>query len=437
MGMSHAVAVWIPGVDVDAEKLEELVKKSCQRHEELGFWVFTRETPAATCIVAPLDEHPELEGELGLLDEVAAKLAKTFRRRTWSLFAFFGSADWMQVVAFSEKGKKRWVEASNEGGGDDDQVTADGELWVGDGVGQPYWRMVSELASRPVPDDVVGLGLKPAFDLASIPGWELQREFSISRRPLEPGTQEWAALDLPVFKVVERASVPLTEIEVLAGWPEDERASTQRETVRGLVSREAPSVGLSFVGVCDKLEMALSDALRAIAWPVETTKLYVRLPGLDKPRYLAVKLGELVLHYPADLEHRYFSSSAVILETSSGDAQTLTLHRARMLGAGHQSEAVERVLRVALSTDEWLFSALDLIRERRLVPVAAKPSDRTWRVFSHPDGRVWSVAPTSEGFWLRLGAPDDDPVIKERKGEALQPLIDEQLAEGFVEAQPA
>ncbi len=63
------------------------------------------------------------------------------------------------------------------------------------------------------------------------------------------------------------------------------------------------------------------------------------------------------------------------------------------------------------------------------------PGAPPWREFHHPDGRVWSIRAGGPGYQLRIGAENDDPVLKERSsGRALRDiegLVAEQQADGF------
>jgi hypothetical protein len=218
---------------------------------------------------------------------------------------------------------------------------------------------------------------------------------------------------------------------VLPGWTDEVLAETQRGNAQSQLSREVRSLGLSFIGVCESLEAALSQTLQALPWKSPPARLYMRLPTAETPRYLSVKLGEVLLHYPADLWLRAVGDT-VTFETADGAEQTLPWSRPSLLSG--VSPAVERLLQTTAPSDDWLFVVLDLIRARKLEPSAPKTEAQQWRVFKHPDGRVWSVSASTDGYWLRLGAPDDDPVLKERRGEQAEPLIAEQLAEGFIEA---
>lgn len=66
------------------------------------------------------------------------------------------------------------------------------------------------------------------------------------------------------------------------------------------------------------------------------------------------------------------------------------------------------------------------------------PAELPWREFRHADGRVWAIRLGGPGYQLRIGAENDDPVLKERaSGQALrdiEALIAEQVADGFTSA---
>lgn len=66
------------------------------------------------------------------------------------------------------------------------------------------------------------------------------------------------------------------------------------------------------------------------------------------------------------------------------------------------------------------------------------PTEVPWRVFTHADGRVWSIRLGGPGYQLRIGAPDDEPVLKERASAQpqrdVEKLIAEQLVDGFTAA---
>jgi|GEM_PF-2516418 hypothetical protein len=75
----------------------------------------------------------------------------------------------------------------------------------------------------------------------------------------------------------------------------------------------------------------------------------------------------------------------------------------------------------------------DLSAEHRFETLV--PSPAPWRAYRHPDGRVWSIRVGGPGYQLRIGAPDDEPVLKERASTRplrdLEALIAEQVADGF------
>jgi hypothetical protein len=192
MSMSHAAAVWIPSTGHDIDTLKTIL----QRHnagDHLSYDFFTRSAPEATCIVVPLDDNPDAQMDESLLEAAAADIAKTLKTRAYALYAFFGSGDWMSVTAFAATGERRWSE------GDDDEpplkrmrttakalgmrLSDDPEPDDDDGgyvptvneITFPYWRMVSEL-EQPLVEDMLGLGLKPAFDLDFVEGWQCAGE---------------------------------------------------------------------------------------------------------------------------------------------------------------------------------------------------------------------------------------------------------------------
>ena len=57
----------------------------------------------------------------------------------------------------------------------------------------------------------------------------------------------------------------------------------------------------------------------------------------------------------------------------------------------------------------------------------------------HPDGRVWSIRSGKDCYFLRLGAAEQQPIVRRRPSEDVQRdvdgLIADQCADGFV-AQP-
>jgi hypothetical protein len=156
--MSHAAAVWIPGNTHDPRRIEALVSAHCE-HEALDFDLATRATPPTTCLVAPLDERDELQMDFELLNQTAAALARALRTPTYALYGFFGSGDFLMINAFSASGAERW-----SAGSEDDDPKA------------PYWKMLEEVAPG-FTADVLGLCVKPAFDLGFIDGWRASASF--------------------------------------------------------------------------------------------------------------------------------------------------------------------------------------------------------------------------------------------------------------------
>lgn len=189
MVMSHAAAIWIPSTGHNLGVLGDVFAKNAVGAGR-GL-VYDRKLPAVTCLVVPLDDNVDGQLDFDLLTEAAAAAAKTFKTRAYALYGFFGSADWLQVTAFSSTGKERWIEAAAEKPNAKKLRTIAGTLGlrvqgqrstkanarspVVTSITFPYWRMVAE-SKEPVSRDLLALGLKPAFDLASVKGWTFRQE---------------------------------------------------------------------------------------------------------------------------------------------------------------------------------------------------------------------------------------------------------------------
>ena len=234
---------------------------------------------------------------------------------------------------------------------------------------------------------------------------------------------------------------PWPELPVLAGWPDDDASATQRLDVRRRVARDAIAAGLTFEGVCELFEQAVSEALFHAPWKRPTApELFVRMPWSVLSSYLSVHLAGLTLRYPSDEWSRTTGATLHLFSMPENEVE-VSLARADMLGCVDQARTLESISISALPSERWFFALLDLLRSRRVADPRGEELERLakhaqladdWRVFVHRDGRVWSVRKSSGGFQLRLGAPDDDPVFKERPGDP-DALIAEQLADGFVE----
>lgn len=190
MALSYAAGIWIPGCSLDSDILEAVLG-DFNGEDELQFYVCERQDLEVTFMWTPLDDS--LGAEFSTLDEAAAELAQQLRRRTYALFAFFGSADWIQVTAFSKTGRERWVETSDEDRAPTKKMVAVGKelgLRVAgadgrrgrrdvppiNGVDYPYWRLMSEVKGA-IPEDILGIGVKPAFDLDE--NWTDTAEFFV------------------------------------------------------------------------------------------------------------------------------------------------------------------------------------------------------------------------------------------------------------------
>lgn len=234
---------------------------------------------------------------------------------------------------------------------------------------------------------------------------------------------------------------PWPALPVLEGWPADDPGATRRLDVRRRFERDATAAGLTFDGACELFEQAVSEALFHAPWkqPAQP-ELFVRMRWSASSSYLAVHLAGLTLRYPSDEWSRTTEATLHLFSMPQNEAE-LSLTRAEVLGHVDQARTLESIAISALPAERWFFALLDLLRARRIADPRGEELERLakppqladdWRVFFHPDGRVWSVRKSSGGFQLRLGAPDDDPVFKERTGDP-DTLIREQLADGFAE----
>jgi hypothetical protein len=118
----------------------------------------------------------------------------------------------------------------------------------------------------------------------------------------------------------------------------------------------------------------------------------------------------------------------------------MSIARRDVLGPVDRMRTLESISISALPTEQWFFALLDLLRARYVpeprredLERLARPGslEADWRVLRHPDGRVWSIRKSNTGFQLRLGAPDDDPVFKERVGD-MDALVAEQIGRAHV-----
>jgi hypothetical protein len=237
---------------------------------------------------------------------------------------------------------------------------------------------------------------------------------------------------------------PWPQLAVTPAWPDDDRAAVLRLDVRKRVTRDALAAGFTEVGFHALLEFAVTEAILQAPWPREVgAELFVMMPWTTNSTYLRLQLGQFTLHYPADSWSRRTEPALSLFSPTAGEVE-VSVERADLLVRLPERQRVEGIFISALPSEGWLFAIFDLLRARtvpdlrgeEVVRLALPPQQADdWRVFLHPDGRVWSIRPAHGGFQLRLGAPDDDPVFKERKGsnDERDRLIAEQLADGFVE----
>jgi hypothetical protein len=220
MGMSHAAAIWIPGSGFKAKGIEALVRQSCEY--ALAFDVSTRKDPAATCIVAPLDEQEDLQMKFDLLGRTAQRLAIDLGTRTYALYAFFGSGDFLMIEAFGPNGKSR-----RSAGSTDDDIKA------------PYWKMLKEVAPG-FDEDVLSLCIKPAFDLSFAGGWDSAGSFVTDGdggESVESMQQELAALSAEAFEAVHE-QVRVRSFEIVR--PVKAKPARKKTKARAQVKKKKP-----------------------------------------------------------------------------------------------------------------------------------------------------------------------------------------------------
>ena len=190
MSMSHAVAVFVEGTGVDPDVVSSAVSKNLETADVLDVMHLESRRAGLTTVVAQLEEKG-----IGLLDHVAAALAKALRRPTWSLSSMTGTSRWMSVTAFAADGTEAWHDEAR------DEVTPKERSAMRKALGQargvepidwPYWRMMAELATRPA-RDLIGLGTSPALELES-PEWKTIATTRIEGRPPAPASPPLRAI---------------------------------------------------------------------------------------------------------------------------------------------------------------------------------------------------------------------------------------------------
>lgn len=271
------------------------------------------------------------------------------------------------------------------------------------------------------------------------PGFECSRWREVARCTVD---ERGRLLPSHFFPVVP---APWPDFPIEAAWPASDRDAAARHDVRRRVERDALAAGFTLEGFLDLVEHAVSETLFHAPWTQPPAPpLYVEMEWTTESTWLRVNVGGVELCYPHGEWARRGLDAELSLFSAPAQKVKLKLTRAELAARLPERQKVEGIFISALPSEGWFFALLDVIRARRvpdprgeellrLATPAEKADD--WRVFIHADGRVWSIRPAAGGFQLRLGAPDDDPVFKERKATAaeLEALIAEQLADGFTE----
>ncbi len=143
-------------------------------NEEFDLLVLEHRKANVTAVVVRLEEC------FDIFARVAARLAKTLGRRTWSYWELSGTEIGMGVTAFDTQGGKRWAAESQSE--------------------QPYWRMAADFKGRPK-KPLFGLGLSPVLRLDEEPGWK-----SKSRRLMAFSEAKRAALTLEAKRRADDAA---------------------------------------------------------------------------------------------------------------------------------------------------------------------------------------------------------------------------------------
>lgn len=243
-----------------------------------------------------------------------------------------------------------------------------------------------------------------------------------------------ATASLPQKLKVERPP-PWTQLAVLSGWDADDRAAAMRLDVRRRVARDAKSVD----AVHQSFERLLVDAFTKAPWKKPLgAQLFITREWTKSSAWLVVRLGGIAVHYAADEWGRHDSGKLELFQPPNEYAE-VNCTREALFGV---EPALIDLLTSAFPSRHTLFAVRDFLRSRQVPDDRGEEAERLalpaqladdWRVFTHADGRVWSIRKSATGFQLRLGAPDDDPVFKDRSGD-LSAVIAEQLADGFIES---
>ncbi|MBE2249654.1 MAG: hypothetical protein IAE78_08900 [Myxococcus sp.] len=177
MSMSHGAAVFICGTGVAREVVASAVSERLSVRAPVEVVQFESAVGLTALVVQPR------AAAIGLLDGVAAALARALGQPTWSMSSMAGLDRWMAVTAYSSTGQERWRDESRE------SLTARQRATLGKRLGQqtaalepfdwPYWRLMAELPLRPA-RDLIGLGGGPTLALAA-PTWR-----EVGRSAVEP-----------------------------------------------------------------------------------------------------------------------------------------------------------------------------------------------------------------------------------------------------------
>lgn len=301
--------------------------------------------------------------------------------------------------------------------------------------GDLSWIYVVDPAAREL--RVFRHGLVASPNAPGLPGrWE-----EISKHAI--GTDGTATPNTITFE--ERA--PWPEIPVDDTWDPTEglvldRAATERFTDTEATARlETRRRFARAKGDAKKLEDLVHEMLFRKPWdgkPPE--RVYVTRRWTIGSKYWATPIGGSTLIYaPAgwgrDSIRSYDDDRETLTLFADGREVEVDIHRSAW-PAGPLTAA----LKSAFVGPHWMFSVFDLVRAVRFPDLRGEalermkqtPQDATdWAVYVHPDGRVWSIRPSTKGYQLRLGDPDDDPIFKDRAGSP-ETAVEEQLADGFI-----
>ena len=252
----------------------------------------------------------------------------------------------------------------------------------------------------------------------------------------------------PAFAFVE-PRLPPTRTNILPGWqPSYLEADAARTETRSRVERDCANADLPAAVFVGAVAHAVATTFSQAEWEGKAaplTRVCVPLGG----DFWSVRLGALEVCYPPP------NGRGRLVDTNIDGSETLTvfsqdegvakidIRRSAVARQVTEERArVGNVLMSALHPPEWIFRFLDLARALQVPEAVAAPAAPfirpAWKVFRHPDGRVWAIRPGGPGYLLRLGDPADEPVVKERKSThasaEISRLITEQRADGFVPA---